>query len=252
MPAQQTLKMQCLGLADFEALIDQNAFQPPSTPASSESHTTALLLIFHAEVDLKDVGHINISLIMCCQVCNFYEQDAILGYMGSIRADLVAMKRKYEAVGCKLPVWSYTLLVGNFGGRIAVPTNPPYCLIHTNTYLSTVLLLEQTPFNTMGSPPGLHLGKCMCCALLQVADLSTERKQQYAGSHFTNLPTDSLPSLSLTTTACHSEMPRECPNPWKQWGTSPMRTKSSHAFQGTACFLMVLNSQGSSKRITAS
>ena len=43
--------------------------------------------------------------------------------------------------------------------------------------------LEQTPLNTAGSPPGLHLGKCMCCTLLQVADLSMERKQQYAGSH---------------------------------------------------------------------
>ena len=54
--------------------------------------------------------------------------------------------------------------------------------IYTNIYLSTVPLLEWTPFNTVGSPLGLHLGKCMCHTLLQVADLSTERKQQYAGS----------------------------------------------------------------------
>ena len=72
MPAQQTLKMQCLGLTDFEVLIDQNAFQPPSTPASSVSHTTALLLIFHTDVDLKDIGRINISLAVRHQGCNFY------------------------------------------------------------------------------------------------------------------------------------------------------------------------------------
>ena len=32
------------------------------------------------------------------------------------------------------------------------------------------------------APPGLYLGKCMCCALLQAADLSMERKWQYAGN----------------------------------------------------------------------
>ena len=63
-----------------------------------------------------------------------------------------------------------------------MPTNP-YYLIYTNTYLSTVPLLERTPFNTTGSPLGLCLGKCMCHTLLQVAGLSTERKWQYAGSH---------------------------------------------------------------------
>ena len=64
-----------------------------------------------------------------------------------------------------------------------MPTNPPYCVVYPNTYSSTVPLLEQTPFNTAGSPPALCLGKCMCHALLQVADLSTERKWKYAGSH---------------------------------------------------------------------
>ena len=182
MPAQWTLKMQCLGLMDFDALIDQNAFQPPGTPASSVSHTTALLLIFHPDADLNDIGCINIGLVMCSQGCNLYEQDAIHGYMGSIRADLVVTKKKYGAAGCKLPMQSYTLLVGNFGCRIAMPTNPLYCLVYANTYSPTAPLLKQTPLNTTGSPLGLHLGKCMCCALLQVAHLSTERKWQYEGS----------------------------------------------------------------------
>ena len=101
---------------------------------------------------------------------------------------------------------SYTLLVGNFGGRIAMPTNSSYCLVYANTYSSTVPLPEQTPFNTVGSPPGLCLGKCMCRTLLQVADLSMERKWQYAGSHliiphstqFTHrLPTILYPGDSL-------------------------------------------------------
>ena len=64
-----------------------------------------------------------------------------------------------------------------------MPTNPPYCLIYANIYSSTVPLLKQTPFRTTRRPQGLHLGKCMHHALLQVADLSTERKWQYAGSH---------------------------------------------------------------------
>ena len=151
MPVQQTLEMQCLGLADIEVLIDQNAFQPPGTPASSTSHATALLLIFYTNVDLKDIRHINISLIVCRQGCNIYKQYVIRGYMVSIRADLVVTK-KYGAVGCKLPVWSYTLLVGNFGGRIAMPTNPPYCLIYTNTYLLQSPCWSRLPSTLQGAP----------------------------------------------------------------------------------------------------
>ena len=152
-----------------------------------------------------------------------------------------------RVAGCKLPVWSYALLVGNFGGRIAMPTNPPYCLIYANTYLSTVPLLEWTPFNTAGSPQGLHLGKCMCRALLQVADLSTERKQQYAssrliilhGAQFTHrFPTIVEPrnhSLPLRNA-------EGCPTPWKPWGTLPLRTKSSQAYRRIACSLTAPNS----------
>ena len=72
---------------------------------------------------------------------------------------------------------------GKLWGQDSCAHQPPYCLIYPNTYTSTVPLLERTPFNTVGSPLALCLGKCMCHALLQVADLSTERKQQYAGSH---------------------------------------------------------------------
>ena len=147
------------------------------------SHTTAILLIFHGDTDLKGIEHINISLIMCHQGCNFCQQDAIHRYMGSIRADLVVTKKRYGVAGISSPCDPTPCLWATLGGRIAVQTNPPYCLIYPKTYLSTIPLLEWTPFNTVGSPPGLHLGKCMCCALLQVADLSAERKWQYAGSH---------------------------------------------------------------------
>ena len=43
---------------------------------------------------------------------------------------------------------------------------------------------SRLPSTPQGAPPpSLHLGKCMCHTLLHVADLSMERKWQYAGSH---------------------------------------------------------------------
>ena len=68
------------------------------------------------------------------------------------------------------------------GARYPCLPNLPIASYILNTYLSTVPLKEQTSFNTVGSPLGLHLGKCMCRALLQVANLSKERKWQYGGS----------------------------------------------------------------------
>ena len=174
MPARWTLEMQCLGLVDFKALIDQNAFQPPGTPASSISHTTALLLIFHADVNLKDIGHVNIILIMHCQACNFYQQDAICGYMGSIRTDLVVAKKKYGVAGCKLPVQSYALLVGNFEGRIAMPTNPPYYLVYANTYCLQSICWSRLPSTLWEAPQACAMP---CFRLLTSAQRESSNMQ---------------------------------------------------------------------------
>ena len=74
------------------------------------------------------------------------------------------------------------MLVANFGGLMAIPTDPPYCLVYPNTYSEEVALENQNHFNTTGGPPGLHTSSCICCTLLQHADLTEVQRQKYNGS----------------------------------------------------------------------
>ena len=75
------------------------------------------------------------------------------------------------------------MLVTNFGSLMAIPTDPPYCLMYPNTYSNKVVLENQNHFNTMGGPPRLCTGPCICHTLLQHADLTEAHRQKYNGSH---------------------------------------------------------------------
>ena len=75
------------------------------------------------------------------------------------------------------------MLVANVGGIMAVPTDPPYCLVYLLIYSEDIATKNQNHFNTMGSPLGLCTCACICYALLQHADLTEAHKWKYNGSH---------------------------------------------------------------------
>ena len=65
---------------------------------------------------------------------------------------------------------------------MAVTMDPPYCLIYPVVYNDDVATQNQNHFNTVASPSGLLTHTCMCCTLLQHADLTEAHKQKYGGS----------------------------------------------------------------------
>ena len=75
------------------------------------------------------------------------------------------------------------MLVANFGGLMAMPSDPPYCLMYPNIYSDEVVLQNQNHFNTVGGPPRLCTSSCICCTLLQYADLTEAHRWKYNGSH---------------------------------------------------------------------
>ena len=81
------------------------------------------------------------------------------------------------------PVCSYSMLVAKFGGLMAMPTGPPYCLMYPNIYSNEVALQNQNHFNSTGGPPGLCTCSCICHTLLQYTDLTEAHRQKYNGSH---------------------------------------------------------------------
>ena len=79
-------------------------------------------------------------------------------------------------------VCTYAMLVTNFSGIMAIPTDPPYCLVYPTIYSNDVDIKNQNHFNTVASPPGLYTCSCICCTLLQHADLMEAHKWKYNGS----------------------------------------------------------------------
>ena len=66
---------------------------------------------------------------------------------------------------------------------MALPTDPPYCLMYPNIYSSTIPEKDRHHFNIRGSPPGVHTCVCICRALLQHANKSADHRQQHHRSH---------------------------------------------------------------------
>ena len=62
---------------------------------------------------------------------------------------------------------------------MAVPTDPPYCLVYHNIYSTTVPNKDRHHFNVQGGPVGLRTCACICCTLLQHADLSEAHRWKY-------------------------------------------------------------------------
>ena len=65
---------------------------------------------------------------------------------------------------------------------MTLPTDLPYCLMHPNIYSSTIPKIDRNHLNIRGEPPGVCTCMCVCHALLQHADISTDHRQQHHAS----------------------------------------------------------------------
>ena len=129
-PLQHTLSMQWVSLAYLKSLVNDNSFQPEGVKLTAYNSTTAILIVFLFDEEHQGIKHLNISLVVCHEECCFYMQDGILPFVKSIEADL--KKAGDRCAQNKDPggVCSCSLLIANYGGIMAVPTNPPYCLVY--------------------------------------------------------------------------------------------------------------------------
>ena len=122
----------------------------------------------------------HIGLVVYHVGCNLYTQDGILPFMKSIGEDLAKVRDRCAHSKDAGGVHSYTLLVANYGDIMAVSTDPLYCLMYPTMYNDGAE--DQTHFNTVASPSGMHTCVCMCCSLLQFMD-KDPKNRTFEGSH---------------------------------------------------------------------
>ena len=163
--------------------MQNHAFQPVKTVLKNASDTIAILLVFVSDDQLTSIVHVHIGLIVQHIGSQIYEPQAFPQFIQSIEADLKHTKEKQEA-SC--------MFVAIFGGMMALPTDLPYCLVYPNIYSSTIPEKDRHHFNIGGNPLGVHTCMCICCALLQHADMSADHRQMRSPSAPTTLSLSGL------------------------------------------------------------
>ena len=138
--------------------------------ASSQVHTAVPLLysLYSSDKKHECIQHIHFGLLVCCEECNLYMQEGILPLVKFIEADLKKVRDRHAQN--KDPGWvhSYALLVANYGSIMAIPTDPPYCLVYPTVYNED--MEDQNHFNTAASSSGMCTHACICHTLLQLMD----------------------------------------------------------------------------------
>ena len=147
------------------------------------SHTTAFLLVFLSDDQFQTIEYVHIGLVVCCTSCQLFEQKAIPWFIKSIEDHLEKARLKWGASISSGRVCSFSMFVANFGGLMAVPTEPHYCLVYPKIYAASVPHEDRNHFNIQDGPPWLHTCICICSTLLQHADLSKAHRQKYHSSH---------------------------------------------------------------------
>ena len=161
--------------------MPSNTFQPEGVEPDAYSHTTVILIVFLSNKEHQGIEHVHIDLVVWCEECRLYMQNGILPFMEFIEANLQKVQDKHAENKDPGRVHSYSLLVANYGGVMAVPTDPLYCLVYPTVYNTGVE--DQNHFNTAASPSVLHTCSCICHTLLQHADMEPVCPRTYKGSH---------------------------------------------------------------------
>ena len=208
MPLQHMMKMQRVPYNYFINLVWENNFQLVGTTMDDASNPTAILLVFMSDDQLQTIEYLHIGLVVCHADCQLYEPRSIPCFIQSIDDDLKRTREKRGASGNSSKACSFCMFIANFGGLMAVPTDPPYCLVYPNIYSITVLREDRHHFNVKGCPPGLCTHACICHALLQHANRSEAHRQKYHGSHLV-IPQGTQYSCLLPkiTMSCNHRVP---------------------------------------------
>ena len=179
-PIQHTLNMQCISLDYLWKLITEGTFMPSTVKGTLElSGMTALLLIFQADDQHKQITDIYIGLIVCCIDSCLYAPEKILDFVSDIEVDLKVACNALEA-GCDPGRrHAFCLFVNNYAGVMSVPTDLPYCLAYPMSYVKDV---EPDHFDTCNNPARTCLCHCICLATLQYMNDDPHYCRAYGGS----------------------------------------------------------------------
>ena len=123
------------------------------------------------------------GLVVCRVESRLYTPDQILNFIKDIEGDLQVAHDALKSGGNPSKRRAFCLFVNNFSGPMAVPTDPPYCLVYPTSYIKDV---DLDHFDTHNS-----LWGCACIVAYATPSYSSA----------TMIP-NSIPTMQEATSSC--------------------------------------------------
>ena len=124
--------------------------------------------------------NVYVGLVVCWVKSCLYNPDQILDFVKEIEIDLQAAHDVLDAGGDPGKRHTFCLFISNFGGTLAIPTDPPYCLVYPTCYLRNA---DSDHFDTHNNLAGTRLHHCICHTTLQFSNDDPKECSNYARSH---------------------------------------------------------------------
>ena len=179
-PLRRMLRMQRLSLNGLQKLITEGVFMPSQSEGSPElSRTTAIVLVFQADSQHQEITDAYVGLVVRRVESRLYNLDQILDFIKEIEIDLQAAHDVLNAGGDPSKRHTFCLFISNFGGALAILTDPPYCLVYPTCYVRDA---DLDHFDTCNNPAGTCLHHCVCHTTLQFSNDDPKEHSNYTGN----------------------------------------------------------------------
>ena len=179
------LQMQCVSLNTLLSYVSESRFCPKDASSMKASKETAILLLFISNASYTDIEYIHIRLVMICRGYKVGDQASIVLYVSFIQNQLAETHTRAQTRKSFLSQsHSFCLFVEDYESMMAPPTEPPYCLVYPIHFFNDMPADLRNQLHMDLFPPGLRCWECVCCRLIQWANLHEKWETIMGGSHF--------------------------------------------------------------------
>ena len=149
------------------------------------SKETAILLLFISNASYTDIEYVHIGLVMIHWGYKVGDQASIIPYVLFIQNQLTETHAWAQTMKSSLPrPHSFCLFVEDYKSMIALLTEPLYCLVYPICFFNDTPTDLRNQLHTDLFPPGLCCWECVCCRLIQWANLHKKWETIMGGSCF--------------------------------------------------------------------
>ena len=179
------LWMQHVSLNTLLSYMSESHFCPKDASSTKASKETAILLLFISNASDTDIEYVHIGLVMICQGYKVGDQASIVPYVSFIQNQLAEMCTWAQTRKSSLPrPHSFCLFVEDYKSMLTLPMEPLYCLRYPIHFFNDMPTDLRNQLHMDLFPPSLCCWECVCCWLIQWANLHKKWETIVGGSHF--------------------------------------------------------------------